>query len=387
MTMITIKKVETDKELTAFIDFYTHLYRNNPCFVPPLFSDERNCLRHDKNAAFEFCESQYYLAYNEDGKIVGRVAAIINHKANNRWKQKRVRFGWFDFIDDTEVSKKLLQTVEQFGRSKGMTEIVGPLGFTDLDREGMLIEGFDELSSIMTNYCAPYYKEHIYALEGYEAEVRYCENKMYIPNQIPAKYVQIAKVVETRYNLHAHKPTRWSLLHGEGRRIFEMVNETYKDIYGYNEISRRQIDQYISQYIPIVNPDFITIIRDHNTPEKKMIGFGLSLPSLGEAMRQNRNGRLLPFGWWKLAKTLFFSKESRVIDLVLVGVLPEYRSKGANALLFVDLIPQYIKYKCEYAQTMVQLEDNRHAISQWGPLNPIVHKRRECYVKKIGNSY
>lgn len=382
--MITIKTVKTKKELIQFVDFLYELFEGNPYFVPPLFMDEYNCLDKKKNAAFDFCEAEYYLACDENGKILGRVAAIINNKANERWQQKRVRFGWFDFVDNREVSAKLLDAVADYGRKHGMEEMVGPLGFTDLDKEGMLTEGFDQLGTMMTSYGAPYYKEHMHALEGMEIDVRYRETKLIAPKAIPEKYMKVGQMVEKRYNLHVYKPSRWDLImKGVGKQVFELLNETYKDIYGYNDLSPKQINQYIAQYIPFVNPKFITIIRDHNTPDKKMVGFGLSIASLSYALQKTRKGRLFPFGWWHIVKTLFISKKSEVIDLLLIGVLPEYRAKGANALLFTDLIPYYIEAGCVWAETQVQLETNVNATSQWGPLDPIVHKRRECYVKKI----
>lgn len=382
--MITIKTVNTKKELTQFVDFLYELFEGNPNFVPPLFMDEYNTLDKKKNAAFDFCEAEYYLACDENGKVLGRVAAIINNKSNERWNQKRVRFGWLDFVDNREVSEKLLQAVEDFGRKRGMEEMVGPLGFTDLDKEGMLTEGFDQLGTMMTSYGAPYYKEHIAAIGGFEVDARYRESKLMAPKEIPEKYMKVGQMVEKRYNLHVYKPSRWELLvKGVGQQVFELLNETYKDIYGYNELSPKQVKQYIAQYIPFVNPKFITIIRDHNTPEKKMVGFGLSLASLSRALQKTKRGRLMPFGWWHIVKALFISKKSPIIDLLLIGVLPEYRSKGANALLFTDLIPEYLKYGCEWAETQVQLENNANATSQWGPLNPIIHKRRECYLKKL----
>lgn len=381
--MVTIKKVESAKELKAFVDFLYDLFKGNPYFVPPLFMDEYNCLDKKKNAAFDFCEAEYFLAYKE-GKIVGRIAAIVNHRANERWGKKSARFGWFDFIDDREVSKKLLEAAEEYARSKGMEEIEGPFGFTDLDKEGMLTEGFDQLGTMMTSYGAPHYKVHMYALEDYQVKIKYVESKLIAPETVPEKYMKIGRIVEQKYNLHAYNPSRWALLvKGEGRKVFELLNETYKDIYGYTELTPKQVKQYIAQYIPFVKPSFITIVRDHNIEGHPMVGFGLSIPSLSRALQKTNRGRLFPFGWWHLAKALFFSKKSPIVDLLLIGVLPEYRSKGANALLFTDLIPHYISYKCEWAETQVQLEDNANARAQWGPLNPIVHKRRECYVKVL----
>lgn len=382
--MITIKKVTTAKELTSFIDFQYELFEGNPCYVPPLFIDEYNTLDKKKNAAFGFCEAEYFLAYNEAGKVVGRIAGIINHRANEKWNRKYVRFGWFDFIDDREVSDKLLAAVEDFGRSHGMEKIIGPFGFTDLDKEGMLTEGFDRLGTMMTSYAAPYYKEHMHAKEGYGIEVKYRETLLMCPEKVPEKYIKVGQIVQKRYNLHVYKPSRWNLIvQGEGRKIFKLINDTYADLYGYNELDDKQIDQYIAQYIPFVKPSMITIVRDHNTPDKKMVGFGLSIPSLSYAMQKTKKGRLLPFGWWHIVKTLFFQRKFKIVDLLLIGVLPEYRSKGANALMFTDLIPQYIKYGVEWAETQVQLEDNEHAISQWDALENIAPKRRECYSKML----
>ena len=245
MSLIEIKKVETKKELKTFIDFHYDLYEGNEYDVPNLFSDDMNTLSKDRNAAFDFCEAEYYLAY-KDGKVAGRVAAIINHKANDKWNRQSVRFGWIDFIDDREVSKTLLKAVEDYGKSKGMNEIVGPLGFTDMDPEGMLTWGFDQLGTMSTIYNYAYYPEHIEALEGFEVDNTYVEYKVGVPEKMPERYAKIAQMVAKRYNLKVKKLTKKDIYQGGyGIRIFELINETYKDLYGYSELTPRQIEQYI----------------------------------------------------------------------------------------------------------------------------------------------
>ena len=249
MSLIEIKKVESKKDLKTFIDFHYDLYEGNEYDVPNLFSDEMNTLSKDKNAAFEFCEAEYYLAY-KDGKLAGRVAAIINHKANNKWGKKSVRFGWIDFIDDREVSKALLDAVEKYGREKGMEDMVGPLGFTDMDPEGMLVWGFDQLGTMPTIYNYPYYPEHIEALEGFVVDNKYVEFKIMVPDTIPEKYAKIAMMIEKRYNLHVRKLTKKEVFQGGmGQKIFDLINDTYKDLYGYSELSQKQIDQLIKSYL------------------------------------------------------------------------------------------------------------------------------------------
>ena len=237
MSSIEIKKVESRYDLKKFIEFHYDLYEGNPYDVPNLYSDDVNTLRKDKNAAFDFCEAEYYMAF-KDGRMVGRVAAIINHRANEKWKQKRVRFGWIDFIDDLEVSGALLKAVEDYGRKKGMTEVVGPLGFTDLDPEGMLTWGFDQLGTMPTIYNYEYYPQHMEALGGFEVDNKYVEYKLYVPDTVPEKYVKIAQMIEKRYNLHIKKLTRADIFKkGYGRKIFRLINETYKDLYGFSELT------------------------------------------------------------------------------------------------------------------------------------------------------
>ena len=382
MSLIEIKKVESKKDLKTFIDFHYDLYEGNEYDVPNLFSDEMNTLSKDKNAAFEFCEAEYYLAY-KDGKLAGRVAAIINHKANNKWGKKSVRFGWIDFIDDREVSKALLDAVEKYGREKGMEDVVGPLGFTDMDPEGMLVWGFDQLGTMPTIYNYAYYPEHIEALEGFEVDNKYVEFKIMVPDEVPEKYAKIAMMIEKRYNLHVRKLTKKDDFQGGmGQKIFDLINDTYKDLYGYSELSQKQIDQLIKSYLGFLDFNLITCIEDWTDGEHKLIGVGITMPSLAHALRKCRRGRLLPFGWYHVLRAIKQHK-TNIVDLLLIGILPEYRAKGANALLFADLIPWYQKYGIEWGETQVELETNAGVQGQWGALTPVMHKRRKCYKKII----
>ncbi|WP_281530671.1 N-acetyltransferase [Leyella stercorea] len=382
MSAIEIKKVESRRDLCKFIDFHNELYKGNPYHVPNLYFDEMNTFRKDKNAAFDFCEAEYFMAYR-DGKAVGRVAAIINHSANKKWERESVRFGWIDFVDDIEVSKALLKAVEDYGKSKGMKEIVGPLGFTDMDPEGMLLYGYDQLGTQATAYNYPYYPEHMDCMGGWEKDNDYVEYKLYVPEEMPEKYATIAKMIQKRYNLQVKKLKRNEIYgeNGYGRKIFQVVNETFKDLYGYSKLTDRQIEQYVKMYLPMADLDLITIIEDWNTPDHKVVGVGISIPSLARAL-QKCGGKLFPFGWWHILRALKFHK-TEVVDLLLIGVLPEYRQKGANALLFYDLIPHYQRLGFKWGETHVEMETNMKVQGQWQYLNREIHKRRRCYKKDI----
>ena len=381
MSSIQIKRVETKKDLKRFIEFHYDLYKGNPYDVPNLYSDEVNTLSKDKNAAFDFCEAEYYLALKE-GKIVGRVAAIINHKANEKWKKKDVRFGWIDFIDDIEVSRALFEAVEEYGRKKGMDDIVGPLGFTDMDPEGMLTWGFDKLGTMATIYNYEYYPQHMEKLGGWKKDNDYVEYYLVVPEKSPEKYTKIAEMVEKRYNLHVRKLTKKDIFQGGyGKKLFDLINLTYSDLYGFSELTDRQIDQYVKMYFPLADLNLVTVIEDGNK-DNQLAGLGITIPSLSHALQKCRRGRLFPFGWWHLLRAIKFHKTDGV-DLLLMGFLPEYRSKGANALLFADLIPRYVNYGFKWGETQVEMESNEGVQSQWGPLDPINHKKRRCYRRSL----
>ena len=382
MSSVQIKRVETKKDLKAFIECHYDLYEGNQYDAPNLYSDELNTLSKDKNAAFDFCEAEYFLALKE-GKVVGRVAAIINNKANEKWDKKDVRFGWIDFIDDIEVSKALLKAVEDYGREKGMTSVVGPLGFTDMDPEGMLTWGFDQLGTMATIYNYDYYPKHMEKLGGWEKDNDYVEYRLDVPETAPEKYTKIAEMVEKRYNLHARKLTKKEIFEGGyGKKLFDLINVTYSHLYGFSELSERQIDQYVKMYFPLADLDLITVVEDGNK-DNQLVGLAITIPSLTRALQKCHRGRLFPFGWWHLLRAIKFHK-TEVVDLLLIGVLPEYRSKGANSLVFADLIPRYVKYGFKWGETHVEMETTESVQSQWGPLDPTMHKKRRCYRKAIG---
>ena len=378
---VEIRKVETKKDLKTFIDFHYDLYAGSPYDVPNLYIDERNTLDKKRNAAFDFCRAEYFLAY-KDGKVAGRVAAIINNRVNKHWNRQDVRFGWIDFIDDLEVSRALFDAVAAYGRENGMTAMVGPLGFSDMDPEGMLTWGFDKLGTMATIYNYDYYPRHMEQMGGWAKDNDYVEYFLPVPDKVPEKYAKIASLVEKRYNLHVKKLTRKDVFQGGwGRKLFEIINATYTNLYGFVSLTDRQIDQYVKMYMPMVDLNLVTVIVDGNKNDT-VAGMGITIPSLSHALQKCRRGRLLPTGWWHVLRAIKFHKTEGV-DLLLVGFLPEYRAKGANALLFSDLIPRYVDYGIKWGETQVEMESNEGVQGQGGALNPINHKRRRCYRKEL----
>ena len=384
MAAIEIRRVADKRGLEAFIQFHYDLYRGNEYDAPNLHSDEVRTLSRDTNSAFEFCEAEYFLAY-KDGKVAGRVAGIVNHRYNEQWGRKSVRFGWIDFIDDLEVSRALLDAVADWGRTKGMTEIIGPLGFTDMDPEGMLTYGFDQLGTMATLYNYPYYPEHMEKMGGWEKDNDYVEYKLYVPKEgMPEKFRKVAEMIMARYNLHTVKIKRRQAYgpDGYGRKVFDVVNKTFGQLYGYSQMTDKQIEEYVNMYMPVLDLNLLCIIEDWNTPDHQVVGIGITLPSLTKALQKCRNGRLWPFGWWHVLRALKQHKTD-VVDLLLIGILPEYRKKGANALLFYDLIPWYQKYGFKWGETHVEMETNNKVQNQWQYLEHEQHKRRRCYVKQL----
>ena len=379
--MVEIKKVTTKKELRQFVQFYYDLYRDNKCAVPFLFFDEMATLDRQKNPSFDYCEADYFLAY-QDGKVVGRVAAIINRRANERWNSSQVRFGWFDFVDNPEVSSALLKTVEDWGRERGMTEMIGPMGFIDTDREGMLVEGFDELASMYINYNYPYYPQHIERMEGFEKSNDWVEVKAKVPEVVPDKFAKVTEMVRRRYNLKVHKFTNHELMkEGKAHEIFNLLNTTYQNLYGFCQLTDKQIDKLVGDYIKVADLNLVTGIVDGNDNDK-LVGFAITFPSFSEALQKTRDGRLFPFGWWHLLKVLKWHK-TPIVNLLLIGVLPEYRAKGANGLIFDDLIRQFQRYGFEWADTGPMMETNDGVLSQWQYLESTIHRRHRCYKKTI----
>lgn len=375
---VVIKKVSTKSDLKKFIRFNYEFYKDNPYAVPDLYMDMVDTFSREKNAAFEFCEADYFLAYR-DGKIVGRVAAIINHRANETWQRQVVRFGWIDFVDDAEVSDALIDTVKAWGRERGMKEIEGPLGFTDMDAEGMLIEGFDQLSTMATIYNYPYYPVHMERM-GFEKSADWVEMKIYIPDAIPEKHKRISDIIQRKYNLRVRKLTNKKdvIKSGVAHEIFRLINDAYAPLFGFSRMTEAQIDQYVNVYIPVLDLRMVTLVE---TEEGEIVAVGISMPSLSEAL-QKAKGKFFPFGWYHLLKALKWNRP-KVLDLLLVAVRPDYQSKGVNALLFTDLIPVYQEMGFEYAESNPELEDNGRVQNQWQYFKTEQHKRRRCFKQNL----
>ena len=373
---VLIKEVTTKKELKRFVKFNIELYKDCPYHVPGLIDEEVMTLSRDKNPAFEIAESIYFLAYR-DNKIVGRIAGIINHRNNETYNKKNARFGFVDFIDDGEVVDKLFGAVENWARNKGMTAIHGPLGFTDLDHEGMLIEGFDQLGTMAALYNYEYYVKHIERL-GYTKDLDWKEFKIFIPTKVPEKHLRIGEIVKEKYGLTTLKFKRRKDIWPYAQRIFETLNKAYAPLYGFTELTPRQIDYYVKMYIPMLRLDMITIII--RKEDDAVVGFAITLPNLSQALKKGK-GRLFPFGFIHLLKALYTNP--KVVDLYLIGVLPEYQHKGINALVFNDLIPVYNKVGAIYAESNPELETNNAVQSQWTYFNIEHHKTRRAYSKQL----
>ena len=366
-------------QLSDFVKFGIRHYDGNDCFVPPLAIDDINTLRPDKNPAFDFCEAQSFMAYRR-GVPVGRITAIINNKANERTGEKTMRWGFVEFIDDDKVVDALFKTVESWGRKKGMTDMIGPMGFTDLDHEGMLVEGFEYLGTMSTIYNYPYYPAHMERL-GMKKDVDWIEYGIDIPHEIPEKMQRIGEIVKKKYNLRTVSYTsRKKLKNDYGHELFSLINEAYDGLYGYTPLTPRQIDYYIDQYLSMLRLDHICIIVDECD---RLVGIGITMPSLSRAL-QKSGGKLLPLGWYHLLQAIR-GKTDRV-DLLLVAVKPEYQNKGVNSLLFSEFIPVFCKCGYKYAETNLELETNQSVQKQWEYFERIQHRRRRVYRKPIPQS-
>lgn len=363
-------------QLHQYVQFGIDLYKGNDCYVPPLIMDEVGTLSPDVNPAFDFCDAQSFMAFR-NGEPVGTITAIINKAYNEKTGEKLMRFGFVNFIDDQEVVDELFAAAEEWGRSRGMTEIVGPMGFSDMDHEGMLIEGFDELGTMATIYNYPYYPAHMERM-GYEKDVDWIEFRMTVPEAIPEKHARIAEIVARKYGLSVKKYTSRSKIKKEyGHAIFELVNEAYADLYGFVPLTERQIDFYIKAYIGVLRLEDVCLVVDS---EGKLVALGISMPSLSRALQQSK-GKMFPFGWWHLLKAIRGNTD--VVDLLLVAVKPEYQSRGVNALIFADLIPQYNKNGYKYAESNLELEGNENVQKQWEYFECRQHRRRRAFRKKL----
>lgn len=374
---VEIRKVQTKKELKEFIHFANDLYKGDEYYAPSLISDDYNTFDPKKNGAFDFCQAQMFLAYKE-GKVAGRVMAIINNRANETWKVKQVRYGWIDFINDEEVAKALLDAVAAWGKERGMTDIAGPLGFTDFDPEGMLVEGFERVATIIGIYNYPYYPQILEKL-GYTKETDWMEYRITIPDELPERYYKYADIVIAKNKLNVRKVTR-RMVNKEnyGRKFFKLINETYYKLYGFSLLSDKQVDAYTKLYLGLLDTRMVSFIENENG---ELVAAGVTMPDLTAAL-QKCGGKLFPFGWFHLLKAIFW-KPCDTLDMLLVGVREDYRGKGLNAVLVTDLYPRLKAMGFKYAETTAELETNDSIQAMWKYFEREQHKRRRVYAKKI----
>jgi GNAT superfamily N-acetyltransferase len=374
---VEIRPVLTRSELRKFVLFPEKLYRHNPYYVPPLVFDQMDTLDQKKGAAQEFCDSVLYMAY-KDGEPVGRVAAIVNHKANEQWNHKEVRFGWYDFIDDPEVSKALMDKVEEFGRQYGMESVVGPLGFTDFDPEGMLVEGFDKLGTMALIYNDPYYNDHIAAM-GFVKDADWIEKRLAVPTVMPERFPRMCEIIQKRSNVHLRQLTR-KIIRDEdyGHKVFKCINACYKDLYNFTVLPDHMAEKYLGFYLSILDLRYLSMVEND---KGELIAFGITMPSLTKALQKSR-GKLFPFGWIHIAKSMFIKHEDSA-ELLLVGVLPEYQNTGVNSLLFMDMFRKYKEFGVKFAETNAVLETNLKNQGQFREFESVCEKRRRSYIKKL----
>lgn len=374
---IEIKEVTNRRMLRQFINFANKLYKYSPYYCPPLFLDELNTFNRRMNPALKICDCVCYLAYSE-GQIVGRVCGIINHCANQKWQNNRVRFGWFDFIDNMEVSHALLNAVAEWGRQHGMTELNGPLGFTDFDHEGLLIEGYDYDSPMASLYNYPYYVRHLEAY-GLRKEVDWIEYRIFIPDRVPEKMERVAKIAMERYHLRIDKVhSAKELVRRYGYTFFDVIDLAYQPLYNFQPLTAEQKRYYTKMYMPMLNYDFVTIVVNE---VDEIVGVGVGMPNISSALRAC-NGRLFPFGWWHLLRMLR-SKRMHAFDLLLIAVRPDYQNKGVNSLFFYDQTKYFVQYGVHHSETTSILETNIKNQANWSYFERAQHKRRRAYCKKI----
>jgi hypothetical protein len=371
---VSIQEVSDNFSLKKFVDFPYSLYAGNKYGVPPLRLDELKTLREDKNPAFEFCEAKYWLARKEK-RIVGRIAGIINHRFNQKVGRNYLRFGWIDFIDDEEVTRALFTVLESWGKSKNMHYLHGPLGFTDMDREGMLIEGFEELGTLATIYNYPYYPLHLEKL-GFRKDTDWLEYELIPPQQVPEKISRIAQGIAERYHLHLLKAKKAKDILPYAHQIFDVLNSAYDQLYGFVPLTANQIDYYVKQYFSFIIPEYVPVVLNR---DDRVVAFGITMPSMSRAL-QKSNGRLFPFGLLHLLKAM---KNNPDIDLYLTAVRPDMQNKGVNAMLINEMNMIYVRNKIRRVESNPELEQNQKIQSQWRFFTYRQHKRRRCYIKEI----
>ena len=374
---IEIRPVRNRRELRKFVLFPEKLYKNNPYYVPPLVFDQMDTLDQEKGAAQEFCDSELYLAY-KDGELAGRVAAIVNHKANEQWNHKEVRFGWYDFIEDPEVAKALMDKVEEFGRKHRMESVVGPLGFTDFDPEGMLVEGFDRVSTMALIYNFPYYNDYLEQM-GFGKDTDWIEYRVTVPTVMPERWPRLEKIIKERANVHLRPLTRKIIREEDyGMKVFRCINDCYKDLYNFTVLPDHMSEKYLGFYLSILDLDYLSMVENE---KNELVAFGISMPSIVKALQKSR-GKLFPFGWFWILKSLFVKHEGEA-ELLLVGVHPEYQNSGVNTLVFMDMFRKYNKFGIKYAETNAILETNLKNQGQFRDFEHECKKRRRSYIKKL----
>lgn len=375
---VIIQEVKTKWQLYKFVKFYNDLYKDCKEFCPRLILDEMNTFNPKKNPSYDVCESVQYLAYR-NGKIVGRVAGIINRVANQQWGVKKVRFGWIDFIDDMEVSRALLDAVVAWGKSKGMEQLNGPVGFTDWDYEGLLIEGFEYLAPMASLYNYPYYEKHMEAY-GLTKENDWIEIQITEPQvETPERVLRIDKLVRERYHLRVDKVHSAKELERKyGMEYMDMLDEAYQTLYNFQPMTPRQKEHYKKTYFPLLNFDFVTIVVNE---KDEIVGVGLGMPDISKALRRCK-GRLFPFGWLRLLRALH-AKQLETFDLLLIGVRPDYQGLGVNAVIIAEQHPYYRKYGIQRVETTSIMETNTRNLANFMMFPHKQHKRRRAYEKTI----
>ncbi|MDX9784672.1 MAG: hypothetical protein RBT72_07975 [Spirochaetia bacterium] len=372
---VEIREVHTRAELRKFVAFPETIYADQRNWVPSFLFDDMNTLNPKKNPAFEFCEAQCWTAW-KDGTMVGRIAGIINHRFVEKWGKKLARFGWIDFIEDFEVASALVKTVEDWARAKGMEGLHGPWGFTDLDREGMLVEGFGEQATFATIYNHPYYPVFMERL-GYTKEVDWVEFRVTTPEAIPEKVLRVNELLSKRAGVRIYEwKTRRELITKFGAQVFELIDEAYAGLYGTTPLNPKQVQAYIDQYLNFVDPRFTKIMVDS---KERLAGFAITIPSLSDALYKSR-GRIFPFGWARLLAAL---RNPKSIDMMLVAVRKEYLARGAVALLMTALNKSAIENGIKESETNPELETNLAVQGMWKDYPKRQHKRRRIYFKAL----
>lgn len=371
---VIIKEIVGNKELKEFIRFPLRLYQKNKFYVPPLILSELDTLSF-KNPAFEFCEAKYWLAYNDKNIVVGRIAGIINHRYNKKTGIRYARFGWLDFIEDESVLKALFHTVESWAKKKNVEYIHGPLGFSDFDASGVLISGYNEISSAYGKYNFAYYPRFIERF-GYTKEVDWVEFNINIPNTIPERFTQTTEIICKRYNVRSIGFVSKQKLSRYADEIFQLLNNEYESIHGFSELTPGQINILKKQYIPLLRSKYISVIINS---EEKVVGFGICIPSLSKAL-QKCCGKLLPFGFINIIKSIYIND---TIDTLLIAIHSKYRNKGLNAVIFNDIYRSLVSDKITNIETTRELEYNNKVNNLWNKFEYRNHKRARCYIKNL----